>query len=263
MPDDGQREQAHLTTLGAESSKGSQGVDELSIVIPVFNEGKNFSHLWSEVTTHIKSPFHAYLVYDFDEDDTVPAAQKVIAQGDPRLSLVKNDIGRGVVGAIRTGFNQISTGPCIVVMADLSDDLKQVDQMVELYRKGNHIIAGSRYMPGGKIEGSAFLKQLMSRMAGLTLFWLRGIPTHDATNAFKLYDVELLKKIQIESQGGFELSLEITVKAFLAGYKIAEIPTTWRDRTEGESKFRLWAWLPSYLKWYFFAFQPKKSKQSP
>ena len=55
---------------------------------------------------------------------------------------------------------------------------------------------------------------------------------------------------------GFELGLELTVKAFLGGYRIAEIPCTWRDRTAGSSRFRILNWLPNYLKWYFYAFQP-------
>jgi len=142
-------------------------------------------------------------------------------------------------------------------MGDLSDDLSKVDQMLELYRAGFHIVSGSRYMRGGRIENGPFPKQLLSRIAGVTLHWLRGIPTHDATNAYKLYDRAMLRRLQIESRGGFELSLEITVKAFLAGYKIAEIPCVWRERTSGSSKFKLWSWMPHYLKWYFYAFQPR------
>jgi len=95
------------------------------------------------------------------------------------------------------------------------------------------------------------------------LCWLRGMPTHDATNAFKIYDRAMLDAIHIESKGGFELSLEITVKAFLAGYTISETPSTWRDRTAGTSHFKLWKWLPHYLKWYFMAFQPKSRKRRP
>lgn len=232
--------------------------EELAIVIPVYNEGKNFPQFWSEVTTHVKSSFQAYVIYDFDEDDTVAAAQSFIDRGETRLTLLKNNVRRGVVGAIQTGFNHVESGPCLVVMADLSDDFRQVDDMLALYRQGYHIVAGSRYMPGGKILGAPFVKQMMSRAAGVSLHWLRGLPTHDPTNAFKLYDKDMLSKINIESSGGFELNLEITVKAFLAGYKITEIPTTWRDRTLGVSKFKLWAWLPKYLRWYFYAFRPRK-----
>lgn len=229
---------------------------ELALVIPVYNEADNFPALWAEVTGKIKSPFVAYVVYDFDEDTTVPVAQKLIASGEKRIKLVKNDIGRGVVGAIRAGFKQVVEGPCLVIMADLSDDLSQVDEMLELYKSGAHLVVGSRYMPGGRIVGGPWFKQALSRLSGVSLRWFRGLPTHDATNAFKLYDAQLLQSIEIESRGGFELNLEITVKAFLAGYCIMEIPTTWRDRTAGESRFRLWAWLPSYLKWYLYAFRP-------
>ena len=122
---------------------------------------------------------------------------------------------------------------------------------------GSHIVVGSRYMKGGRLIGGPWFKQLLSRLSGLTLCWFRGIPTHDATNAFKIYDRGMLSAIRIESKGGFELSLEITVKAFLAGYTITETPATWRDRTAGTSNFKLWQWLPHYLKWYFMAFQPK------
>ena len=170
---------------------------------------------------------------------------------------MKNSYGRGVVGAIRTGFDAAPDGPVLVVMADLSDDLGQVSKMLELYRRGSHIVVGSRYMKGGRLIGGPWFKQLLSRLSGLSLYWFRGIPTHDATNAFKIYDRAMLDTIPIESKGGFELSLEITVKAFLAGYTISETPSTWRDRTAGESRFKLLKWLPHYLKWYLMAFQPK------
>jgi dolichol-phosphate mannosyltransferase len=229
----------------------------LTIVIPVYNEGANFPGLWSEMTKHLNFPFTALVAYDFDADNTVPVAQETINGGETRLKLVKNTYGRGVVGAIRTGFDAAPPGPVLVVMADLSDDLSQVGKMLEHYREGSHIVVGSRYMKGGQLIGGPWFKQMLSRLSGLTLCWFRGIPTHDATNAFKLYDRAMLSTIRIESKGGFELSLEITVKAFLAGYTISEIPSTWRDRTAGTSRFKLWQWLPYYLKWYFMAFRPK------
>jgi len=241
----------------------SDGINDLTIVIPVYNEGDGFEDLWRELTTHLQFSFRALVVYDFDEDNTVPAVEAVIARGERRLSLVKNDIRRGVVGALLTGFRNVTSGPLLVVMADLSDDLAQVSRMLELYREGNHVVVGSRYMKGGRIVNGPFLKQGLSRMAGVSLYWLRGIPTHDATNAFKVYDSAMLKQFQLESQRGFELNLEITVKAFLDGYRIVEIPSVWRDRTQGKSKFKLWAWLPHYLRWYFYAFRPRKTTRRP
>lgn len=232
----------------------------LSIVIPVYNEAENFTALWNQLASQIRSPFVAYVVYDFDEDSTVPVVQGIVARGEGRLRPVKNNIRRGVVGAILTGFNQIEQGPILVVMADLSDDLAKVDSMLELYHQGYQIVVGSRYMQGGGIEGGPWFKQMLSRLAGLTLHWFRGIPTHDSTNAFKIYDAGMLKSFTIESRGGFELNLELTVKAYLAGYRITEIPSRWKDRSAGESKFRLWAWLPSYFRWYVHAFRGRRKR---
>jgi dolichol-phosphate mannosyltransferase len=232
-------------------------MNPLNIVIPVYNEGTNFQGLWKELSTSIRSDFTAYVVYDFDEDDTVPVVNEIIAAGESRLRTVKNQRGRGVVSAIMTGFDTTPDGPVLVVMADLSDDLAQVDRMLALYAQGYHVVVGSRYMKGGHLIGGPFLKQLLSRLAGTSLCLLRRLPTHDATNAFKIYDRAMVKSFKVESRAGFELNLELTVKAFLAGYRIVEVPSTWRDRTSGRSRFRLWKWLPHYLRWYFCAFRPK------
>lgn len=235
----------------------------LTIVIPVYNEGANFRALWTELTSGIKTPFSALVVYDFDEDNTVPVVREIIAGGETRLRLVKNAYGRGVNNAMKTGLEAVASGPVLVTMADLSDELTVVDRMYELYEQGFDVVCGSRYMRGGQLIGGPFLKQLMSRASGLTLHYFRGVPTHDATNAFKLYDAAMVHDIKVESVAGFELGLELTVKAFLNGYRIAEIPSTWRDRTAGTSRFRIMHWLPHYLKWYFFAFQPKRQKTRP
>jgi hypothetical protein len=79
------------------------------------------------------------------------------------------------------------------------------------------------------------------------------VPIHDATNNFKLYRRDFLDSVTIESTGGFELALELTAKAARSGRRMAEVPTTWRDRTAGESRFNLRMWLPKYLRWYFHA----------
>lgn len=232
-------------------------MNRLSIVIPVYNEAANFENLWAELSSAIKRDFAAYVIYDMDEDNTVPVVNKIAARGEARLRAVKNQRGRGVVAAIMTGFDVAPDGPVLVVMADLSDDLAQVDRMMGLYEQGYHIVAGSRYMQGGRLIGGPVFKQTLSRLAGVSLYWLRRLPTHDATNAFKIYDRAMVRSFNVESRGGFELNLELTVKAFLAGYRITEVPATWRDRTSGQSRFRLWKWLPLYLRWYFYAFRSR------
>ena len=241
----------------------SPAAEKLSIVVPVYNEGDNFPALRAALIENVRTPFEVFVVYDFDEDNTVPAVQRVMDEGDTRFHLVKNSLARGVVGALRTGFQQVHQGPLLVMMGDLSDDLIIVDQMVALHRQGAHLVVASRYMKGGRQIGGPFLKRTLSRCAGLSLHYLRGLSIHDATNSFKLYDASMLNSLILESQGGFALSLELTVKAFLAGGRLAEVPTTWRDRTAGASRFRLLQWLPSYLHWYFQAFRPRSTQPPP
>jgi hypothetical protein len=67
--------------------------------------------------------------------------------------------------------------------------------------------------------------------------------------------------VTIESTAGFELALELTVKATIARRRVAEVPTTWRDRTAGESNFKLRKWLPHYLHWYWTAFRARLQRR--
>ncbi len=155
-------------------------------------------------------------------------------------------------------------------MADGSDEPTVVDSMVTHAREGADVVAASRdaerdvslrYMRGGGQVGGPLLKRLMSRIAGLTLHWFAGVPTHDPTNNFKLYRRRFLDSVRIESAAGFELALELTVKATLAGRRVAEVPTIWRDRTAGQSNFKLRKWLPHYLHWYAVAFRGRLSRR--
>ncbi len=139
-------------------------------------------------------------------------------------------------------------------MSDGSDEPHIVDGMVARARAGADVVAASRYMRGGRQIGGPRLKRLMSRAAGLSLHWFAGVPTHDPTNNFKLYSKRFLDAVRIDSSAGFELALELTVKATIDGRRIEEVPTTWRDRTAGESNFKLRKWLPHYLRWYGRAF---------
>jgi dolichol-phosphate mannosyltransferase len=108
-------------------------------------------------------------------------------------------------------------------------------------------------MPGGHQVGGPLVKRTMSRIAGLSLYLLGAVPIHDTTSNFKLYSRPFLEATQIQSEAGFELATELTVKAALQRRPMAEVPTTWRDRTSGQSNFRLRAWLPHYLHWYRLA----------
>jgi len=230
----------------------------LSIVMPVFKEGEAVEPILRAMTASVAAPHEILVVYDFDEDPTVPVIER-LALELPTVRGLRNELGRGVLNAMKAGI-AASSGPYVLIsMSDGSDEPHVVDSMVALALDGADVVSASRYMRGGHQVGGPPLKRLMSRTAGLTLHWFAGVPTHDPTNNFKLYSRRFLDSVTIESTAGFELALELTVKATIAGRRVAEVPTTWRDRTAGQSNFKLRKWLPHYLHWYWAAFRGRLS----
>lgn len=234
-------------------SLGFFGGNMLDIVVPVYNEGEGILKLFDEIQKEIHEPKNVLIVYDFPEDTTVPVVESNKEKYPYNISLVLNTIGRGALNAIKMGMQTAENEMVLVMMADSSDRLDVVDSMCAKMKQGYDLVCGSRYMKGGKQNGGPFLKGLFSRMAGVSLHLLTRVPTHDCTNSFKLYRKSMLDVINIESTGGFEIGLEIVVKAYAGGYKIAEVPSEWFDREEGESNFHMWKWLPNYLHWYFYS----------
>ena len=226
---------------------------ELAIVLPVYNEGEAVEPVLRALSAAVMTPHELVVVYDFDGDTTAPVVARLAGE-IPGLRGLRNDLGRGVLNAMKAGIAGTTAPYVLISMADGSDEPQVVDPMVALAQGGADVVSASRYMRDGRQIGGPRLKRLMSRAAGLTLHWFAGVPTHDPTNNFKLYTRRYLDSVTIESSAGFELALELTVKATLAGCRVAEVPTTWRDRTAGQSNFKLRKWLPHYLHWYKVAF---------
>jgi glycosyltransferase involved in cell wall biosynthesis len=189
---------------------------ELTIVIPVYNEPDNIGPTLHRLAAAVHVPAEALVVYDFDADTTVPVVRALMAEL-PAVRLLRNDLGRGVLNAMKAGIDAAAGEFVLITMADGSDEVELVDRMVELGQGGADVVAASRYMKGGHQMGGPLLKRTLSRLA--------------------------------------ELAIELSVKADLAGRRLAELPTTWRDRTAGESRFKLRAWLPLYLRWYLTLFR--------
>lgn len=222
----------------------------LSVVIPVYNEGENIIPTAMSLLekVHVR-PLEILVVHDFDADTTVPVVLE-LQTTHPELRLHRNDLGKGVVNALKAGLTASSAPYMLVTMADASDDPASIDAMYQLAVQGADVVAGSRYMKGGQQHGGPPIKRTLSRIAGLSLHYVGGIPTHDATNSFKIYSRRLLEAIELESDGGFEIGIELTVKAHLMGMRVAEVPTSWYDRTAGQSRFQTRQWIPKYLRWY-------------
>ncbi len=230
---------------------------QLSLVLPVYNEGENITEALEEISKQVGQDYEICLVYDFEEDSTLVPARKAQTRLGLPIRYLRNKYGRGVLNAMKTGFEETTAEYVVVTMADLSDPPSVINAMMQKAREGSDIVCASRYMSGGRQIGGPLIKRTLSRLAGVSLYHLIRIPTHDITNNFKLYRRRVLDAIVIESKGGFELGMELVIKGHFQGYKISEVATCWRDRTAGQSRFRLMKWLPRYLYWYWYALYRK------
>lgn len=228
---------------------------QVSIVVPAYNEGEAITACLDHLLTTVSTPCEVLVVYDSLDDTTAEPVRRASAR-DPRVRGVLNDIMPGPAGALRTGFREARSPVVVVTMADGSDDTRQIDQLALLVSQGAVVAAASRYMAGGRQEGGGKLKGALSRSAGLSLQLLAQVGTHDATNSFKAYSKEFVEEVGIESDAGFEMGIELVAKAKRAGRQVVEVPTTWRDRTQGQSNFKVRQWIPRYLRWYLVAVRP-------
>lgn len=228
----------------------------VSVVVPVYNEGDAVVGFLDRLLAAAQLPCEVLVVYDFPEDSTAPYLQAYSA-GEPRVLPTLNTYGRGPANAVRYGIDHAHADVVVVTMADGSDDPNAIGPLTELVERGAAIGAASRYSKGGQQRGGPLVKRTMSRVAGLSLQLLARVGTYDATNNFKAYSKHFIDEVGIESEKGFEIALELVAKARRLRLPVSEIPTVWTDRAAGASNFKLLAWLPHYLRWYFFAFGPR------
>lgn len=229
----------------------------VSLIIPAYQEAESLTKVLQRLQEFVTLEFECFVVID-NENDPSQSFAKVTSDFDNRFQVILNDVAPGPSGALKTGFNRATGRTIVVLSADGSEDVSQIAPMVYLIERGASIVSASRFMQGGRLIGSPFIKGALSRIASQILHIFLRIGTKDSTNNFKAYSKEFIDSITIESNQGFEVALELVAKAHRSRSTIAEIPTIWIERKEGVSKFDVYNALIPYLRWFVFAFVGKK-----
>jgi glycosyltransferase involved in cell wall biosynthesis len=228
----------------------------ITLVIPAHNEEEVIAQTIKSIEDKLSLDYKILVVNDHSVDNTALVVEGLMKQYS-NLMLVDNDTPKGFANALKKGFSVSGSDLVIPVMADLCDDPRTIEDMYAKSLEGFDIVCGSRYMSGGTKMGGPFLQSLFSRFVGCSLKYFIGVPTFDVSNSFKCYRRNVLDSIKLESNG-FEISMEITLKAYFAGFRIAETPTVWTGRSIGKSKFYLFKVAPRYIKLYLWAIFGRK-----
>jgi dolichol-phosphate mannosyltransferase len=154
-----------------------------------------------------------------------------------------------------SGFRASTADAVLVFPADDTLNARMLDRMYALIQDGCDIVCASRFVPGGGMYDCPWLKDTLVRLAATSLHQLAGVPTHDASNGFRMFSRRAIQELPIQSTEGFTYSLELLVRAHRLGWRVGEVPVIWVERSKGVSRFKVLNWLPAYLRWYGYAFQ--------
>ena len=229
---------------------------KVAIVIPAHNEEGIIAKTIKAIEDQVTVDYEIVVVNDHSTDNTYEVV-KSLSKEFTNIGLVDNDWDKGFANALAKGFSVSNCEFAIPVMADLCDDPRTINEMHAKASEGYDIVCGSRYMKGGTKLGGPPIQAFFSRFVGRSLKYLIRIPTSDISNSFKCYRKAILDSIKFESKG-FEISMEIPLKAYFAGCSVTEVPTVWKGREIGKSKFYIFKVAPDYIKLYLWAIFGRK-----
>jgi dolichol-phosphate mannosyltransferase len=179
------------------------------------------------------------LVVDDGSSDGTATVVAGVAEGEPRVRCVANDGAHGFGFAVRRGLEEFAGDAVAIVMADGSDDPRDVVLYLRVLEAGYDCAFGSRFMPGAVVRDYPWPKLAINRVVnqGIRLMFRHGY--NDTTNAFKAYRREVIENLQPLLSHHFNLTVELPLKAVTRGFSYAIVPTSWTNRAAGESKLQL------------------------
>jgi glycosyltransferase involved in cell wall biosynthesis len=225
---------------------------KLSILLPVRNEEENLAVMLRILRSAIDVPHEVVVITDTPDDRSIPVVKKV-ADKYPEVRHVANTKGRGVANAIRTGIDDARGEYILIFAADEVGPVIVVEKMIALADSGYDVVGLTRYSKGGRRLGGSLIQHILSRTANFIFGVLTpGFPLTDATSGCKLVRRSVFEKIVFEaSPVGWTVAFEMSIKFYLLGLRMTELPSISIDRLYGgASSFRVGSWTWEYFRWF-------------
>jgi dolichol-phosphate mannosyltransferase len=213
----------------------------LSVVIPACDEEgcvcSTIEHLHLELKLN-RIPHEIVVVDDGSSDQTWKLLCN-LKEHLPELRPIQNNGPHGFGRAIIRGLDHMTGDAVVIMMADESDDCRDVVRYWQELNKGFDCVFGSRFIKGGGVIDYPFVKLKINRLANLFLKVLFNTKLNDTTNAFKAYRKEVIDGCRPLIAPHFNLTVELPLKSIVRGFSWTVIPITWRNRRSGEAKLKL------------------------
>jgi len=213
----------------------------LSVVIPARDEegciAATVEHLHEELRGR-NIPHEIIVVDDGSQDRTWEILQQLsatIRELRPVQNLGLHGFGRAVI----CGFNSVQGDAVVVMMADASDDARDVVVYWDKLNEGYDAVFGSRFIKGGGVFDYPKVKYAINRLGNLFIKTLFRIRLNDTTNAFKAYRRTTLDGLRPFLSPQFNLTVELPLKTIVRGFSWTVTPITWRNRRHGIAKFKI------------------------
>jgi dolichol-phosphate mannosyltransferase len=233
----------------------------LSVVIPSRDEegaiSASVEHLWVEL--RLQAIPHEIVVVDDGSSDATWNVLCGLCSRIPTLRPVQNTGDHGFGRAVVCGIDHAAGDAVVIMMADESDDARDVVVYWNLLQQGWDAVFGSRFVHGGGVINYPVHKLFLNRLANFFLRVLFQVPLNDFTNAFKAYHRRTLDGCRPFLSPHFNLTVELPLKTIVRGYTWTVVPITWRNRRSGTSKLKikemgsrylfiaLYCWLEKYF----------------
>jgi dolichol-phosphate mannosyltransferase len=221
----------------------------LSVVIPAHNEAEVVESTLRGLIEHLAPEGIDYEIVVVDDESTDGTGDVVrrVAAGEPRVRVVRNQAPSGFGFAVRTGLEAFRGDGVVIVMADGSDDPRDVVLYHRVLEAGYDCAFGSRFMPGARVHDYPKVKLLMNRIVNTCIRALFRHGYNDTTNAFKAYRREVVENLRPLLSHHFNMTVELPLKAITRGFSYAIVPTSWTNRAAGQSKLQLHEMGSRYL----------------
>ena len=219
---------------------------KLSVVIPAYNEEECIADTVEGLLAVLQGQEHEILVVDDGSSDaTADRVAAVAARGNVRC--IRSPYPHGFGYAVRAGLEHFTGDAVAIVMADGSDDPRDVLTYLRLLEDGYDCAFGSRFIPGAAVHDYPHFKFAVNRIVnfGIRVLFRHGF--NDTTNAFKAYRRDVIESVQPLLSPHFNLTVELPLKAIVRGHSYAVAPVHWRNREKGASKLKLQEMGSRYL----------------